>query len=162
MLNLLAEAILGPLGTAIGERVKALHQFNQPAAQFSINTTTLVDWPGMSFDIKSGEKWIFDIKLYSVSLNAASDLRGSIVADGTGEWSFTNPENAVSKTQAIGAASTSVAVATGTGANTDRLSIDGIITATTDTTVQLQLRNNAGTITQTFSEHSHISARRVG
>ena len=93
MFNLLAEAILGPLGTAIGERVKALHQFNQPAAQFSINTTTLIDWPGMSFDIKSGEKWIFDIKLYSVSLDAAADLRGNIVADGTGEWSFTNPEN---------------------------------------------------------------------
>lgn len=125
-------------------------------ADYSINSTALTDFPGMTFPMASGETWVFDMVIRAVTVNAAADLRFNVIGDASGFYGVVNGENAVSKSPNIGVATTNIAVATGSAANADTYMIHGIATANSDTALQLQMRNNAGTTVQTFSGLSHI------
>ena len=145
--------------TAAGIRLK--RRYGLMTANFDFSGTGLVDITGLSFDVLNGEQWIFEARIHTVSLNAAADLRFGVTGAATGIFTGTNPENAVSKTAAIGAATTNIPVATSTGVNADMLIVSGRLEATADTTIQVQVQNNAGNTVQTFSQWSYLTADRI-
>lgn len=144
-----------------GNKVQAFgwaRRYGLLTADFPFSGITLQDIAGLSFDILNGEQWIFEARIHTVSLNATADLRFNVTGAANGIFTATNPENAVSKTGAIGTATTNIPVVTSTGVNADMLIVSGRLTATADTTIQVQVRNNTGNTVQTFSQYSYLVA----
>ena len=129
--------------------------------QFDINDIVLTTIPDLQFDVKTGEKWVFEVNLLAESLDATADLRaGTIAPSGsTGRIAFVNAENATVRGADINDATLVLAVAAGTD---DLLQIKGIVNAASDGVVQFQLRNNTGTNLQSFKADSWIEAKRIG
>ena len=154
------QALIAAQGSYAKEtRARALAAYGRVGADFSWNSTTLVDIPNLTFDVPAGLTYEFKVRLFSLQANAAGDMRYQINAPGaSGRWTIDNLENAVSRSYAYNTASLNVPVATGTD---DQYQISGIITAAVATTVQIQIRNNAGTNTQTISGESFLTARKL-
>ena len=128
--------------------------------QFDINSIDLTTIPDLQFDVKSGEKWVFEVNLLAESLDATADLRAGTIAPAgsTGRITFVNAENAVVRGADINAETLSLAVALGTD---DLIQIKGIVNAGADGVVQFQLRNNTGTNLQSFKADSWIEAKKI-
>ena len=116
--------------------------------------------PDLQFDVKAGERWVFEVNLLANILDAAADLRAGTIAPAgsTGRITFVNAENAVVRGADINAATLSSAVAVGTD---DLLQIKGIVNAGEDGVVQFQLRNNTGTNPQSFKADSWVEAKKI-
>ena len=128
--------------------------------QFDIDSTVLTTIPDLQFDVKSGEKWVFEVNLLANSLDAASDLRAGTIAPAgsTGRFTFVNAENATVRGADINAATLALVVATGTD---DLIQIKGVVNAGEDGVVQFQLRNNTGTVLQSFRPDSWVEAKKI-
>ena len=128
--------------------------------QFDINSIVLTTIPDLQFDVKAGERWVFEVNLLANNLDATSDLRAGTIAPAgsTGRVAFVNAENAVVRGADINDATLSLAVALGTD---DLIQLKGIVNAAADGVVQFQLRNNAGTVVQSFRADSWIEAKKI-
>ena len=128
--------------------------------QFDIDSTVLTTIPDLQFDVKTGERWVFEVNLLAESLNAAADLRvGTIApANSTGRITFVNAENATVRGADINDATLALVVATGTD---DLIQVKGIVNAGGDGVVHFQLRNNTGTDLQSFRADSWLEAKKI-
>ena len=128
--------------------------------QFDINDIVLTTIPDLQFDVKTGEKWVFEVNLLAGSLDATADLRAGTIAPAgsTGRITFVNAENATVRGADINDATLSLAVALGTD---DLIQLKGIVNAGGDGVVQFQLRNNAGTVLQSFRADSWVEAKKI-
>ena len=128
--------------------------------QFDINDIVLTTIPDLQFDVKSGETWVFEVNLLAESLDATADLRAGTIAPtgSTGRITFVNAENATVRGADINDATLVLAVGTGTD---DLIQIKGIVNAGGDGVVQFQLRNNTGTVLQSFRADSWVEAKRI-
>lgn len=153
--------ITDSLGNAIPSKSQPV--FASLSADFDINSTTLVPVPDLTFPVLAGERWVFTLRLFTVSLNAAADLRGNTTGPvgSAGMYSMLNTENATVKSGAINTPVTNINVATSTGINSDLIEFKGWIEAAANGNVGFELRNNSGTTVQTFAEGSYLQAMKV-
>ena len=128
--------------------------------QFDINDIVLTTIPDLQFDVKTGEQWVFEVNLLAESLDATADLRAGTIAPtgSTGRITFVNAENATVRGADINDATLVLAVGTGTD---DLIQIKGIVNAGGDGVVQFQLRNNTGTVLQSFRADSWVEAKKI-
>ena len=154
------ENIGGPNAGATTADEEVTQQLAALQAQFDINSISLETIPDLQFDVKTGEKWVFEVNLLAISLDATADLRAGTIAPAgsTGRITFINAENAVVRGADINAATLALVVATGTD---DLLQIKGIVNAGADGVVQFQLRNNTGTVLQSFAADSWVEAKKI-
>ena len=146
--------VVAPAVNEVSQQLAALQN------RFDINDIVLTTIPDLQFDVKAGEKWVFEVNLLAESLDATADLRAGTIAPAgsTGRITFVNAENAVVRGADINAATLSLAVAVGTD---DLLQIKGIVNAGEDGVVQFQLRNNTGTNPQSFKADSWVEAKKI-
>ena len=146
--------VVAPAVNEVTQQLAALQN------QFDINSTDLVTIPDLQFDVKAGEKWVFEVNLLANNLDAAADLRAGTIAPtgSTGRFTFVNAENAVIRGADVNDATLALVVATGTD---DLIQIKGIVTAGEDGVVQFQLRNNTGTVLQSFRPDSWVEAKKI-
>lgn len=151
------------LTRALDGTISVNRDFASVASDFSINSTVITPVPDITIDVLLGERWFFEVNLFSLQLNAASDLRGIVngPTGSNGRYSMMNTENAVVKSEAINTAVTNIPVATSTGVNSDLIQFKGWIEASADGTLSFGLRNNTGTNVQTFAAGSYIIAHKV-
>lgn len=135
-----------------------LHEYNSMiAANFTINSTTLVTPTGFSWTVASGQTWIFEASLIG-QVSATPDLRVIVNAPATvGRFSASSMEAATSRNAAMNAITASLPLSTGN----DEIRISGGFRSNANGTVTIQIRNNAGTTTQTFYAGSWLKAKRI-
>ena len=142
------------------EPADATRQIAALQNQFDVDSTVLTTIPDLQFDVKADERWVFEVNLLAESLDATADLRAGTVAPAgsTGRIAFVNAENATVRGADINDATLALVVATGTD---DLIQIKGIVNAAADGVVQFQLRNNTGTVLQSFRADSWVEAHKL-
>ena len=128
-------------------------------SELTLNSTSLVS-TGLTFDVKEGETWVFEVNLFATLLDSTAQLRTKVEAptNSTGRYSMVNVENQGVKSADINVLMAGIAVSDG---NDDLIQIKGLVVAGADGTVDPMLRNGNTTNTQTFSEFSYITAQRL-
>lgn len=137
---------------------------NTIGSNFIFNTITLTKIPNLEFPVKAGKTYRFKFTLIGTVFNATPDIRLQVTGPATGTTgvtTYTNAENAISITPSWGVISNSIALATGSDNNADNLTADGWLKANADGVVEINVRNNSGTISQTLSALSWVEAKQI-
>ena len=124
---------------------------------FTFDSIDYVTVPDLQFEVKAGEKWVFEVNLFTNSIDVSFRVAAVSPAGSTGLMAVINAENATVRGVGINT-DTVVSVTPGTD---DLIQIKGIVNAGGSGVVQFQLRNNTGTTVQSFRADSWIEATQI-
>lgn len=141
-------------------------QFNTLQSSFVFNSTTLTKIPDLEFNVVSGQRYKFKFGLRQTIADAAADMRLQVTGPAaSGVTAYQNIENAVSRAPDWGVASLSINLATIAAANgspnADVHYAEGWLIANADGVVEINIRNNTGTTSQTIGAGSWVEAYQI-
>jgi len=142
--------------------------YGRVASDWTSNTTTFSDVPGLSFAVGAGENWTAEIVLHTISSSSGQGFKFRVNGPGAGSVFIGIQGTGSSGSSAMEA---EVQTAFGLAAPTKTFCVGSslvgvvrihlVITNATAGTVQLQANNNAGTSTVTIKTNSDLVARRT-